>query len=77
MFGMGTGISLALWTPRKDSKGEPNTNGSVLESYLDVRCTIAILIDSDGFVNNFFDEIEHQLLVKSTPSINFVQAQDL
>ena len=73
---MGTGISLALWTPRKDSKGEPNTNGSVLESYLDVRCTIVILIDSDGFVNDFFDEIEHQLLAKSTPSINFVQAQD-
>ena len=76
MFGMGTGISLALWTPRKDSKGEPNTNGSVLESYLDVRCTIVILIDSDVFVNNFFDEIEHQLLAKSTPSINFVKEQD-
>ena len=76
MFGMGTGISLALWTPRKDSKGEPNPSGSVLESYLDVRCTIAILIDSDGFVKNFLNEIEHQLLVKSTPSINFVQAQD-
>ena len=74
MFGMGTGISLALWTPRKDSKGEPNTNGSVLESYLDVRCTIAILIDSDGFVNNYFDEIEHQLLAKSTPSTDFMQA---
>ncbi len=74
MFGMGTGISLALWTPRKDSKGEPNTNGSVLESYLDVRCTIAILIDSDGFVNDFFDEIEHQLLAKSTPSIDIMQA---
>ena len=74
MFGLGTGISLALWTPRKDSKGEPNTNGSVLESYLDVRCTIAILIDSDGFVNNFFDEIEHQLLAKSTPSIDIMQA---
>ena len=74
MFGMGTGISLALWTPRKDSKGEPNTNGSVLESYLDVRCTIAILIDSDGFVNNYFDEIEHQLLAKSTPSIDIMQA---
>ena len=71
---MGTGISLALWTPRKDSKGEPNTNGSVLESYLDVRCTIAILIDSDGFVNNFFDEIEHQLLVKSTLLTAIMQA---
>ena len=51
---MGTGISLALWTPRKDSKGGPNINGPILESYLDVRCTIVILIDSDGFVNSDF-----------------------
>ena len=74
MFGMGTGISLALWTPRKDSKGGPKLNGPVLESYLDVRCTIVILIDSDGSVNNYFDEIEHQLLAKSTPSIDIMQA---
>ena len=73
MFGMRTGISLALWTPRKDSKGEPNTNGSVLESYLDVRCTIVILIDSDASVK-YFDRIEHQLLAKSTTSIDVMQA---
>ena len=74
MFGMGTGISLVLWTPRKDSKSGPKLNGPILESYLDVRCTIVILIDSDGSVNNIFDEIEHQLLAKSTPSIDIMQA---
>ena len=74
MFGMGTGISLALWTPRKDTKGVPTSNGTILVSYLDVRCTIVILIDSDEFVNNIFDEIEHQLLAKSTPSIDIMQA---
>ena len=37
MFGMGTGISLALWTPKLDSKGATEIrNAAVLESNFDV-----------------------------------------
>ena len=61
---MGTGISLALWTPRKDTKGVPTSNGTILVSYLDVRCN-EILIDV---------VLEHQLLVKSTLLIVVMQA---